>query len=339
MASCPRTWYQSTPDHWAEPAAKVPSLRCCYQIAFANASGLGLHQQYCSDFARPTYFNQANVFIQNCLLQRHVHVSSFFWLWTVWHPKRTQKILTRLTPQQGQWLSRHMGSTGSRCLWLFAEFSTPYFARPVCRSFTIVLSADGAANPSVTPAPCLSTFDTLKLLGVDRHLAMQRKMKFVPLRSMATMPYRWNTSADWNLQRGSCTWRALQPGAWRQTRTSFCTMPCCRNGHAAMTCLNMRPRTIVHQHNLRVLQIGLPCFCRKDVKLLLSFIAYDFDARRAWIILVMVSSFTMTTQTANRFDDAGSQRLPIFCWVLRCCGIAAHTLQVQQQPAWQLHIV
>ena len=127
--------------------------------------------------------------------------------------------------------------------------------------------------------------------------------------------------------------------AWRQTRTSFCTMPCCRNGHAAMTSLNLCPRTIVHQHNLRVLQIGLPCFCRKDVKLLLSFIAYDFDARRAWIILVMVSSFTMTTQTANRFDAAGSQRLPIFCWVLRCCGIAAHTLQVQQQPAWQLHIV
>ena len=150
---------------------------------------------------------------------------------------------------------------------------------------TRILSAEGAANPSVTPAPCLSTFDTLKLLGVNQHLAMQRKMKFVPLRSMATMPYRWNTSADWNLQRGSCTWRELQPGAWRQTRTSFCTMPCCRNGHAAMTCLNMRPRTIVHQHNLRVLQIGLPCFCRKDVKLLLSFIAYDFDARRAWLFL------------------------------------------------------
>ena len=50
-----------------------------------------------------------------------------------------------------------------------------------------------------------------------------------------------------------------------------------------------------------------------------SSIAYDFDARRAWVILVMASSFTVM-QSANRFDAAGSQRLPIFCWVLRCCS-------------------
>jgi hypothetical protein len=95
------------------------------------------------------------------------------------------------------------------------------------------------------------------------------------------MPYRWNTFADYNSQRSSCTWRDSQPGAWRQTRASFCTMPCCRNGHAAMTCLNMHPRTTRRQHNLRVLQIGFPCFCRKNVKLLLSSIAYDIDVRRA----------------------------------------------------------
>ena len=38
LAPCPRTWCQSTPDHWAEPAAKVPALRCCYPIVYANAS-------------------------------------------------------------------------------------------------------------------------------------------------------------------------------------------------------------------------------------------------------------------------------------------------------------
>ena len=76
------------------------------------------------------------------------------------------------------------------CRFFFSIF------RPASLSKLLVLPADGASKPLVTPDPCLSTFDTLKLLGVDRHLAMQRKMKFVPLRSMATMPYRWNTSAD-----------------------------------------------------------------------------------------------------------------------------------------------
>jgi len=33
-----RTWCQRTVDHWAEPTAKVPAPKCCYPIAYANAS-------------------------------------------------------------------------------------------------------------------------------------------------------------------------------------------------------------------------------------------------------------------------------------------------------------
>ena len=50
-------------------------------------------------------------------------------------PKANTEDLDALDTPAGQWLSWHMGSTGSRCLWLFAGFFTPYFARPDCRSY------------------------------------------------------------------------------------------------------------------------------------------------------------------------------------------------------------